>query len=1017
MVRLRLGELQRVQPDAHRDVTFTGVTIGTPACPGACTTVSSSVTIPSTLTCPTNASLTICPGAPLYLGLIQLDPNSGNPVGIYVTEIANPQVGVNNFPSPGITVPNGSNYAVIGILDQLDNGGFGVGTVSNTNNLNSGNLTISSSTPTVPGIALPTTNSVAAVATQYNSYTCSGCGGTQAYYQLNFDVAASNRLPVAVTLASGPNVINSAGTVAVDMSNSGCQGCGSSDFRYSALLPGGAPNIGDTYGFTVKYSDGTSENGTVVNGAVTAFGSTGAVVGPSDLPTNLSPAVTSGSDTPTFTWTDPTLTNASSYFYSFYLDQQNGTCPSSGCQIWQIPGNNSNSSGFSNSITSIPWNTDPTGGGSLPSANPLTSGTTYNWTIQINDNTNQDGNQANSAQSSVSFVAPAGALMLPAVSSNPLGQGVAGYGYGQTINASGGAGGNNYSFVVNGTTIPENGTATTVSGGDGLTFSSNGNHTLTVSGTPTTAESVSLQIEVIDTANTSNNATVTYSVPISSVPSGSNNSYLKGTYVCKFDGFNDSDNSRGAVLLSMVANGSGSLTSGIFDENDRDLSTSLGGTITGNYSIGADNNGLLTVTTVVTSGGTGSNTSQFAVALNNLAGPTASEFRLVESDDVGSNASGEHGSADCYLATPSAFNFSTMSGNSFAYGLQGEDAGGLPEAWAGRFTASAETSNGGTGGVAGGSITNGIYDGMYIKKTFDGGNVFTGSYTAPNSTTGRFTIAMTQTVSNIQFTENWVGYIIDADRMFLLETAGDGGMQDGDMRTQLNMSTYNAADLSGSFVTYEQGYEYSSSSENVTGYDSILMQASGAGTGSFTVNSSYQDENGTYQDGQANGATATVTFDPSNPGRASTAVAGSTDTMYAYYFNTGSAFQLDFNGSQGYLATGWTEPQTQTTFNDATAAGNYMFGRLPAPSPAEQDRSGQYDLSSAGAIGGGFSTGWKGIFTYDQTPSYTYAFDSTVTGTGSLLWNSPASCVVINSTRMVCTTQANNPPFLFVLQQ
>ena len=96
---------------------FTGVTIGTPACTGTCTAVSSSVTIP--------AAITIKAGAPLYLGLVQLD-SSGNPKGIYVTEIASPQNGANNF---AVTVPSGSNYAVVGILDQNNNGGFAAGTV------------------------------------------------------------------------------------------------------------------------------------------------------------------------------------------------------------------------------------------------------------------------------------------------------------------------------------------------------------------------------------------------------------------------------------------------------------------------------------------------------------------------------------------------------------------------------------------------------------------------------------------------------------------------------------------------------------------------------------------------------------------------------------------------------------------------------------------------------------------------------------------------------------------------
>ena len=53
--------------------------------------------------------------------------------------------------------------------------------------------------------------------------------------------------------------------------------------------------------------------------------------------------------------------------------------------VWQIPGNNSKSNGFSSSIASILWGIDPTGGGSTPSVGSLTTGTNYNWQIQVQD--------------------------------------------------------------------------------------------------------------------------------------------------------------------------------------------------------------------------------------------------------------------------------------------------------------------------------------------------------------------------------------------------------------------------------------------------------------------------------------------------------------------------------------------------------------------------------------------------------------------------------------------------------
>jgi len=116
--------------------------------------------------------------------------------------------------------------------------------------------------------------------------------------------------------------------------------------------------------------------------------------------TNLAPSLTSSvSTTPTFTWTYPA--NASSYTYSFNLCCNNN---SGNNNIWQIPGQNSNSNGgFSSSISpSIPWITsgnDITGAsGNLPNpSSGLTLGTTYQWQIQTEDT------NGNTATQSVSY--------------------------------------------------------------------------------------------------------------------------------------------------------------------------------------------------------------------------------------------------------------------------------------------------------------------------------------------------------------------------------------------------------------------------------------------------------------------------------------------------------------------------------------------------------------------------------------------------------------------------------------
>jgi hypothetical protein len=342
-----------------------GVTIGSALCSSGCTAVSGSVTIP--------VGVTIASGVPLYVGFYQQSPGSNGPSAIYATEITAPASGANNY---SITIPSGSNYVLFGILDQNNDGEIDAADVTNVRNNNSSGITLSGSSMSGVDVTLPSTGATATVQTQYQS-----CGTNCSSYNLNLQVNEENKLPVAVTLSSGPNMLNP-----VDMGL--CASCGNSgEYQYSASIPGGAPNAGDQYDFIVTYSDGTQDTGGTINGQVTGWNSGSTVVGPSDAPSNLQ---TSGSNTdePNFSWTDSASSMGSNFSYSFYLQQNN--CTSGNCNIWQIPGQNSSSNGFSSSITSLTWGMDPTGGNSLPTGS-LSSSDTYSWTIQVQDS---NGNQA-----------------------------------------------------------------------------------------------------------------------------------------------------------------------------------------------------------------------------------------------------------------------------------------------------------------------------------------------------------------------------------------------------------------------------------------------------------------------------------------------------------------------------------------------------------------------------------------------------------------------------------------------
>jgi hypothetical protein len=253
----------------------------------------------------------------------------------------------------------------VAVLDQDNNGVISAG--------DSTNIPRGGNPPIVPisgaatlNLSLTGANSTAAVTTSNFQSTTSG--GTSQSYLLNFRVEPGTKLPVAVELTSGPNVM-----APLDLAI--CGTCGT-PFQFQTNINTTLPTTSDTYALKVTYIDGNSETlNATVSGIVSA------------LPTNLLPGVsTSTTTTPTFTWTDPS--NASNYTYQFQLFDANGNT------IWQIPGNNSNSNGFDSSITSITWGTDPTGGGSTASVGSLTSGSTYQWEIQVQDSNGNTATQA-----------------------------------------------------------------------------------------------------------------------------------------------------------------------------------------------------------------------------------------------------------------------------------------------------------------------------------------------------------------------------------------------------------------------------------------------------------------------------------------------------------------------------------------------------------------------------------------------------------------------------------------------
>jgi hypothetical protein len=291
-------------------------------------------------------------------------------------------------------------------------------------------------------------------------------GNSMQYYNLMGVAWSGSKELTAMELLSGPNVI-------VPQDFYRCQWGPMFSFCSGFNLDGNPPNIGDAYDYKLTYSDGSSEIKTITVGSVP--GLFGANPTPSGFGSDL---------TPNISWTDPA--NASDYTYTFSFS---GGSPR---ESWEIPASGYGLS-FSSSIDSITWGIDPTGGGNLPTQASLTSGgnQNYSWGVTATDSSK------NTSSLGVFYYPGYTGLALPAADPATLGAATVGRGYTGTIVALNGTA--TYTFTVIGLS-------------DGLTSSSSGN-TLTVSGTPLAAGTISFQVIVSD-SNGRMWGPVTYSINV-----------------------------------------------------------------------------------------------------------------------------------------------------------------------------------------------------------------------------------------------------------------------------------------------------------------------------------------------------------------------------------------------------------------------------------------------------------------------------------------------------------------------
>lgn len=450
-----------------------------------------------------------------------------------------------------------------------------------------------------------------------------------------------------------------------------------------------------------------------------------------------------------------------------------------------------------------------------------------------------------------------------------------------------------------------------------------------VSGTPAVAGTSGFTVMVTDSSVPSQTATRSLSITVNDA--GAHNTELSGRYAFLLSGYG-TQGSRVGVAGSFVADGSGAITGGVEDVNDSSTAPQPGlAIISGSYSLGADNRGIITFTNSAGS------TYTMAIAMGNLIGGTAESGSAVEFDSSGFLMSGI-----IDWQNSAAFLKAAVVGD-YAFGFNGSDMAGSRLAVAGQFTAD------GSGGISGG-VFDADDDGT---PTVSAPLVGTSAY-AVDTTTGR----CTATLDGISpAPAHYSCYVVSAGKLLALsiDTASTSGLVTGQIAAQSG-GPYSNSSLNSTVVV---GVDTATASGSQLMLGAVTFD--GSGNASFSL-----DENSA---GALTSVTGSGTYTPPDAatGRFTLTPPQGMSSLAGYLISANQAFVV---GADSGVTTGTFEAQsggpfTNSSLNFTAFFGEKAFARAPIPPPYGVSRA----TLSAGAV------------TFDGSGNISITSDEDVQGT------------------------------------
>jgi len=455
---------------------------------------------------------------------------------------------------------------------------------------------------------------------------------------------------------------------------------------------------------------------------------------------------------------------------------------------------------------------------------------------------------------------------------------------------------------------------------------------------PAAVPSSSVTVKATSVADPTKNGTASIQI----MPNG--NFKLNGNYAMHFLGF-DPTGKMFAMVGSIVADGAGNLTGGVYDQNGLSVTPGPYTVSGGTYTIGGDNRGILSR----------SNGAVFRFAISD----SGDRGYFIEWD-----TSGARGSGVFKKQTTTDFLQSRITGD-YAFGFTGSGYTGERQGVVGRFTMDGA-----------GNLTQGAFDSIMAVGGHSRVDSFTGSMLISGSTggTGYGRGTMTLTIPNAG-TSHAVFYMVNKSELFCVSAdpiTVSVPLFSGTLLTQAP-PPYMISSLSGPAVFHATGLHAS------MGLNTIMIGqwVADPSTGTLTVEYASNDAGSSIPLGNF---TATYSIAVNGRGNFLPSTGGEFDY---YMIGPNKAFLVsdDFN-----VMTGMLEPQTIPPggFTNASIAGDYFLGTIDRASPSVIDAAGvdSFDgvgnlttMEDASEVGGNFS---------DLANTGTYNITSSATGRGTV---------------------------------